>query len=85
MKLFYTKAFKKDYKSLSPKIQEKTDKAISLLLSNLTHPSLRVKKMSGQENIWEGSITMQYRFTFHVEKDIFILRRVGTHNILKSP
>lgn len=85
MELFYTKAFKKDYKSLPTKIQKKTDKAISFLLSNLTHPSLRVKKMSSQENIWEGSITMQYRFTFHVERDTFILRRVGTHDILKSP
>ncbi|MFH1846027.1 MAG: hypothetical protein ABH869_00520 [Candidatus Omnitrophota bacterium] len=37
------------------------------------------------ENIWEGSITISYRITYHIEKDTIHLRPIGTHAILCSP
>lgn len=41
--------------------------------------------MQGFDNIWEGRITKNYRFTFRILTGIYNLRRIGTHNVLKKP
>ncbi|MFH1837927.1 MAG: hypothetical protein ABH808_00285 [Candidatus Kuenenbacteria bacterium] len=85
MKLFRTETFKKGYKKLSQQIQKITDKKLRIFIKNPYHPSLRVKKIRGHLNIWEASITMNYRFTFQKEKDEIILRNIGAHKILSKP
>ena len=85
MKIQTTKAFDKDYEDLPEPIKEQTDKQLILFLDNPHHPSLRVKKIKGHPKIWEGRITKNYRFTSQIEEEIYILRRIGIHNILKSP
>ena len=75
--------FKKDYRGLPREIQQQVDEALRLLSQNPRHPSLQVKKMKGTKNIWEGRVTLAYRFTFNWLSDLVILRRVGTHDILK--
>jgi mRNA-degrading endonuclease RelE of RelBE toxin-antitoxin system len=85
MKLFFTKTFIRDYRKLPLEIQETIDKQLTLLLSNPRHPSLNVKKMNDPRNIWEGRVTALYRLTFQVENDMYILRKVGTHDTLKNP
>lgn len=84
MKLLASKPFQKDYKKLPRHIQKETDNALRLLANNPRHPSLRVKKMQGTKGIWEGSVTMSYRFTFHMHGDTVVLRRIGTHDILRK-
>ncbi len=84
MKIFYSKSFQRDFQNLSKNIQKIAEKKLKLFINNPHHPSLRVKKMERLENIWEGSITKSYRFTFNREKDFCILRRIGTHDILKK-
>lgn len=84
MRLLALKPFQKDYKKLPRHIQKETDNALRLLVSNPRHPSLRVKKMQGTKGIWEGSVTMSYRFTFHMEGGTIVLRRIGTHDILRK-
>ena len=37
------------------------------------------------QDIWEGRITKGYRFTFQVRQDTYLLRRIGTHDILAAP
>ncbi len=85
MKIRTTSRFDGDYFDLPESIKEQTDKQLSLFLDNPHHPSLRVKKIKGSPNIWEGRITKNYRFTFQIAGEIYILRRIGTHNILKTP
>ena len=85
MKLLFIKSFIKDYRSLPKQIQKATDKQLELLLANIRHPSLNIKKMHDPRNIWEGRVTREYRFTFQIEEDTCILRRIGTHDILKQP
>jgi len=81
-----TDPFLQDYDDLPPLIQRRVEEAIQLLFENLRHPSLRVKKIQGALDIWEARVTDAYRMTFEiVEGGILRLRRVGTHNILKSP
>jgi mRNA-degrading endonuclease RelE of RelBE toxin-antitoxin system len=85
MNLYYTKNFIRDYRRLPQSIQKAADKQVENMLSNPQHPSLNIKKMKDPRNIWEGRITKSYRFTFRIESDVYILRRIGTHDILKSP
>jgi mRNA interferase RelE/StbE len=80
MKLSFTKTFIRDYHKLPRELQEIVDKQLDLLLSNQRHPSLNIKKMNDPRNIWEGRATASYRFTFQIEGNIYVLRRVGTHD-----
>jgi len=41
--------------------------------------------MNDPRNIWEGRVTYNYRFTFQVEGELYILRTIGTHDTLKNP
>ncbi len=85
MKLSFTKTFIRDYRKLPREMQESVDKQLELLLSNQRHPSLNIKKMNDPRDIWEGRVTASYRFTFQIESDVYVLRRVGTHDTLKNP
>lgn len=84
MEIFYSKSFKKDFLNLPNNIRNLAAKKLGLFGDNYRHPSLKTKKMEGLENIREGRITISYRFTFKIENNICILRRVGTHDILKK-
>jgi mRNA-degrading endonuclease RelE of RelBE toxin-antitoxin system len=80
MKLRWTKRFAKEYRRLPQHIQKQTDKKLGFLLKDIRHPSLRAKKIEGEkQDIYEGSITMNYRFLFLIEGDTYVLLTVGTH------
>jgi len=78
----FSKRFKKEYKRLPKEIQEAFDRKLMLFLENMSHPSLRVKRIQGTANRWEGSSTTKYRFTFQWVEDTLIFRAIGTHDIL---
>lgn len=82
MRIFYTKSFQKDYRKLAKVNQKIVDEKLKLFIQNPRHSSLSVKKMNGLKNIWEARITKNYRFTFQINDDAVILRRVGAHDIL---
>lgn len=89
MKLIFTKPFVKKYKKFDRQAQSKIKKTLELMETNLSHPSLRVKKMKGYQNpdIWEASASMDLRITFEIEKpEKIILRNCGHHDpTLKNP
>ncbi len=78
-------SFKKDFEKLPLEIQRRVEKQLRLFIQNPKHNSLHIKKMWSPNNIWEGRITQSYRFTYQIEGDTYVLRRVGTHDILKNP
>jgi len=84
MKVAFTKPFKKDYQGLPENIQKQINEQIMRLLDNPKHPSLRIKKMEGRQSIWEARITGGYRMTFQIIGDTYLLRRAGTHDILRK-
>ncbi len=84
MQLIYTIHFKKDYKKLSSSIQKKTDEKIKILVENLSHPSLRVKKVKKYQNVLEGSINKNYRFLFQITSEGYLFLRIGKHDILED-
>ena len=86
MKILRTDSFRRDYKKLPEKIKSQVQKALQLLVANLSHPSLRTKKIKSRENIWEARVTKDYRFSFEIRGDACILRRVSKHNeVLRRP
>lgn len=85
MNIVTTKPFDRDYVRLSHDIQKRLDAKLRLFIANPFHPSLRSKKMEDPRGIWEVSITMNYRFTFMRDRNTVILRRIGTHDILRNP
>ncbi len=85
MEVRLTKSFGRDYRQLPKRLQILVDKKLFLLLENSRHPSLGVKKMAGFDYIWEAKLTKGYRFTFQIENQTYLIRRVGPHDILKTP
>jgi len=84
MQLIQTTHFKRDYKKLPSPIQKRTDEKLKLLVQNLFHPSLRVKRVQKYKGVFEGSITKDYRFFFQITTKGYILLRIGTHDILEK-
>jgi len=78
---YFSKSFRHDYHKLSHEIQQATDEAVNLLLSNPRYPSLRSKKLPNS-HVWYARVNRAYRFTFQIDGDTITLRRVGTHEIL---
>ena len=84
-KLRILSTFKKDYGKRPPEIREKVDKQLTFLLSNPDHPSLNLHPLRGTKGIWEGYIDYHYRFTFEVNGEYYVLRKMGTHDVIKNP
>lgn len=90
-----TEPFWKAYAKLPEHVKEKARRAFQLFQEGAAdppfHPSLRIRKMQGHPKIWEGHVTREYVFTFHIEHDpntaemIFVFRNIGTHAIYRSP
>ncbi len=87
--------FWKSYAGLPTPIKERARRVFRMFQAGVDnppfHPSLRIRKMAGYENIWEGHITRQYVFTFHIESDpesqeaIYVFRNIGSHDIYRNP
>ena len=82
MNLAWTRRFQKDMERLPEALQRLALSKLDVLASNLSHPSLRVKRVRSFPGRYEGSINMQYRFTFEIEDDTIMLLRIGPHKIL---
>ena len=85
MQVEATQTFLRLYKRLPPDIKERTKKSLELLQSNPSHPSLGHKKMAGQEEIFELRISQNYRMTYQKMGNVAILRKIGTHDLLRNP
>lgn len=79
MKVSFARHFVNQYNKLSQKLQLKVDKQLSLLVSNLRHPSLRAKKYDEDNDIWQARVDKNYRFYFRIRKDIYEILSVISH------
>ena len=84
MQLIQTTHFKRDYKKLPASIQKRTDEKLKFLVQNVSHPSLRVKRVQKYKSVFEGRVTKDYRFFFQTTTEGYILLRVDKHDILKK-
>jgi mRNA interferase RelE/StbE len=78
----FSRRFKKEYLSLPKEVQQAFDEKLQLFLQDISHPSLRFKRIQGTKDRWEGSVTKKYRFSFQFSDETVLLRAIGTHDIL---
>jgi len=81
----FTPRFDRVFRHLPKEIRERTYPKLALYAESPSHPSLRVKPVKGAPAIWEMSISMSDRITFQVDGERVLLRRIGTHDILRQP
>jgi len=61
---------------------DQVEKFLRLIADNPRHPSLRIKKIQGTEDIFEASVNMSVRATFqYIKSDTIYLRNIGEHDI----
>jgi len=86
MKLVPSPRFRKGFRRLDPRTQERVRQKLKLFLEDKMHPSLRYKTVQAlrHENppVKEISITMSIRITLQEFDDHIYLRNVGGHDIL---
>lgn len=80
-----TPTFGRLYKKLPPELKDRTKKALELFESDPAHPSLGHKKMSGQKDIYEIRVSDNYRITYQKIQNTAVLRKIGTHDLLRYP
>jgi hypothetical protein len=83
--IIFTPRFDRMFRRLPARVRLETYEKLALFQDDATHPSLRVKRIKCTELLWEMSIAMNYRVTFEITLDELILRRIGTHDILRNP
>ena len=80
----FSSRFRKDYRALSKEIRDIFETKLPLFLDNPRNPSLRVKRLVGTADRWEGSVTMNYRFTFQLAEGKVLFRLIGAHDVPRT-
>jgi mRNA-degrading endonuclease RelE of RelBE toxin-antitoxin system len=86
MKIHYSDKFAENVAKLSQDVKRILQNKLEIMLENPHHPSLRTKKIKGQGNIFEATVTMGIRITWQYTEDGILLRNIGEHDrTLKDP
>ena len=84
MKIYTTAHFERKYKKLikkNPRLSSQIDKKVSLVQKNLSHPSLRLHKLSGKKiETWSFSIETNLRIIFKKVKGGILMIDIGSHD-----
>jgi len=80
MRLQYANRFERAYGALTDQEALCVEEAIRFLATDISYPSLRVKKLQGTKGIWEARVSRSLRLTFELHGDLIILRNVGAHD-----
>lgn len=81
----YSERFKKHYKKLTEKEKTQFKQKLNMFASNPYHPSLRVKRIQGTENLFEFSVNMDIRVIWYYEgEDLIALIDIGHHDLLRD-
>lgn len=92
-----TSKFRKDFKNLSENDKKSFENSISTieqgLLGNLTYKKYhKLRPLKGHNGLYEGHVTGNNKlvFVFHYDIDeneetICFLRRIGNHDVYRSP
>lgn len=81
MELEPTERYIKDYERLPEQLRTQVVKKLELLVANMRHRSLRVKRIQGTADLYEASVNMKYRIIFRLTPGAYRLLRLGTHDV----
>jgi len=79
MRIVRTEHFKRSYRKAPPEIKERLRKALSLLVQNFRHPSLRAKIVDPKKRIWQARLNGGWRFYFQVQGETYYLLEIIPH------
>ena len=79
MRVRFSKKSERALSKAPANIQEKFKKQLRLLLRDLRHPSLRAKKYSESDGVWQARIDDSWRFYFLIEGDTYYLLDIIFH------
>ena len=79
MRIRFTAQAQTDYDALPARLKRVVDKQLNFLLYNIRYPSLRAKKYSEANDVWQARITDDYRFYFQIEGDIYWVISIIPH------
>lgn len=80
--LILSAAFQKQLKRLvkqNPHLKSKIKQVLRILIKDINHPSLRLHKLSGENN-WSVSVTYNIRIILHWHNEKLFCTRIGTHD-----
>ena len=85
LQITYSDRFMKHYKKLSAQEQNQFKQKLRLFVSNPYHPSLRVKRIQGTDDLFEFSVNMDIRVIWYYEGDNLVaLVDIGHHDMLRG-
>ena len=73
-----TNRFDRDLAAAPREIQRAFEKQLRLLLQNRRHPSLQAKKFDEVSGLWQGRVTLSWRFYFTIDGDTYVLHTIRT-------
>lgn len=79
MKISYTSKFKISFVDFPRQIKNKFYKQADYLLKSIRHPSLKAKKYSEKQDIWQARVDKSTRFYFLIENDRYVLLDIKKH------
>ena len=90
MRIERTEQFVRDYRGLAPVDHQRTDHALRRFLADPSLPGLRFGKLAGRldpegRDIWYFRASQSLRITCARADGRVILRRVGHHDIERTP
>jgi len=79
MKLEYTKAAARALAAAPVLVRRAFYKQAACPLRDLRHPSLRAKKYSEAEDVWQARVRRGWRFYFKIVDDTYLIERIKPH------
>lgn len=75
-------SFEKDYKKLTPQLQDKFKKQVKKLFSANKTGTLSFEKLKGYKrpDIYTIHIEGNYKASFEIEGNVAVFRRIGSHD-----
>ena len=85
LRITYSERFQKHYKKLSGREKNQFRHKLTIFSDNPLHPSLRVKKIQGTDDLFEFSVNMDIRVIWFYEGESLVaLVDIGHHDILRN-
>jgi mRNA-degrading endonuclease RelE of RelBE toxin-antitoxin system len=83
--ILFSTRFKKSFSKLQDQEKKLFYNKLSLFIENHRHPSLRTKKIKGNEILFESSINMSIRVIWtYKNENLILMIDIGHHDILNE-
>ena len=79
MTVAFSQRSTRQYAALSAERKVRFEKQLGFLLANLRHPSLRAKKYSEDQDVWQARVDAAYRFYFRIEGNTYRILSIIPH------